>query len=91
MVTLECAGVARGKRDSPEHPHGSRGALAALCGRRGDGGTPESAEMWYRRRHGCDMPVPLIPSGGGGRIRIGVLGGLARTRAGVEEAGSWRQ
>ncbi|XP_048182508.1 EF-hand domain-containing protein D2-like isoform X6 [Corvus hawaiiensis] len=28
-------------------PGASRGALAALCGRRGDSGTPESAEMWY--------------------------------------------
>lgn len=41
-----------------------------------------SAEIQHRRRHGCDIPIPLSPSGTGGRIRIRVLGGHARTRAG---------
>lgn len=42
----------------------------------------EGAEMRYTRRHGSDMPIPLISSGTGARIRISVLGGLARTLVG---------
>lgn len=86
VVTLKRAGIARGKRDSPEHPHGSRAGCFVL-------------EAWRQRNSGkarrygtgegmaatFQCPSSLLAPGGGSASAASVVS--LGTEQGMEELG----